>query len=111
MANAVKKYEEKEVESLVDGYAKALDKAEFISEFAGFSGRTIASVRQKLVQLGVYQKPQKVQKTAKNGDIIRKGDLVKQIAELAGETSPELFDSLEKSTKYVLESLLKALSK
>lgn len=74
-----------------------------VIELADSIGRSVASVRQKLVRMGLYVKPAKV---AKDGSAqVSKAALVAKIAE-ACNVDAEDFDSLEKATKNVLKTLL-----
>ena len=70
-------------------------------------GKTVASVRMKLVREGVYVKATATDKNCK--EITKKGELVTKIANRCN-VRPELFDSLEKANKAVLEAILNRLS-
>lgn len=66
-----------------------------------------ASIRAKLVNEGVYIKPEKLDKTGNK--VEQKGAIVADIAALCG-TPEEGFDSLEKTNKVVLQILRKHLT-
>ena len=96
--------------TLREGYdpkASVEDRNEAVARLADQIGRSVASVRQKLVRMELYVRPEK---TAKDGSpIVSKGDLVAEIADACG-VPPEEFDSLEKATKRVLNVLVEKLT-
>lgn len=82
-------------------------RAEVVDSLAEEFGKSVASIRSKLVREGVYVKKAR---TTKTGDaVVSKADLVQQIADAMGEDA-EAFDSLEKATKVVLQKILHAVS-
>jgi hypothetical protein len=90
--------------------AEGLDDAgrkEAVVSLADELNRSEASVRSKLVNMGVYKKAEKVTKTGEK--IESKGTIVNEIADLIG-ASVESFDSLEKANKSVLQSIREALT-
>lgn len=109
MSKKTENYTAEEVITLRTTYAQGKNdeqRKRAVTSLAEELGRSEASIRAKLVNLGIYQK---AERKAKDGsDIERKGDIVNDIAELCGE-SAELFDSLEKANKVVLKALRDAL--
>ena len=82
-------------------------RAEVVDSLADEFGKTVASIRSKLVREGVYVKKER---TTKNGaPVVSKAELVAKIADAMGEDA-EVFDSLEKATKVVLQKILSAVS-
>lgn len=86
-------------ESYEDGMA-------VIKEFADDFGKSIPSIRQKLVREGVYRK--KEYATKQGGKPESKADLVTRIAGAIG-MAVENADSLEKANKTVLQALASKL--
>lgn len=77
-------------------------RAEVVNDFAGELGASVASVRSKLVNLGIYKAKTRVTKT---GEAIEsKAKIVGDIARMMG-VEEEAVESLEKATKPVLKSL------
>lgn len=111
MTNKETVYTEAVVESMVESYTAAQSdeaRASVVTEIAEKLGVKVASVRAKLVNLGVYKAKERV---AKNGEPVEtKAKIVKDIAELAG-VSEEVVESLEKATKPALKMIRDALSK
>lgn len=91
--------------TMVETYERAetdQDRKDAVAMLSERFGRSVASVRQKLVREGVYKKAAKV---AKDGNpVVSKAALVAQIA-TAMEADVEDFDSLEKATKNVLQTI------
>ncbi len=67
-------------------------------------GKSVKSIRQKLVREGVYIKPAYVSKAGK--EVERKSDIVVQIAAMLDVTEDQL-GGLEKATKPALETIRK----
>ena len=103
-------YTEDQVSKMVAEYtAVETDeaRAEVVDTLAEEFGKSVASVRSKLVREGVYVKKAR---TTKSGEaVVSKADLVQQIADALGKDA-ESFDSLEKATKRVLQDILAAVS-
>lgn len=98
-------YTDEQTSALVSAYTEAKsdsDRVSVIETFAEDFGKSLASIRQKLVREGVYQKPEKAEAGKKGG--VKKADLVTQIA-AACNRSADAFDSLEKATFPVLTAL------
>ena len=110
MATQTATYTDDQVTSMVAAYTEAQSdesRAEVVETFANDLGKSVASVRSKLVREGVYVKKTRTTKTG--ASIVSKADLVTQIEAAAG-AQPGDFDSLEKATKNVLVAILGALS-
>lgn len=109
MKKKTENYSKEQVEALKVVYNEAQSddaRKEAVESLAQDFGRSPASIRSKLVHLGVYKKPER---KAKDGsDIERKDDIVEDIAEACGMDS-ELFDSLEKANKSVLKAIRETL--
>jgi len=73
-----------------------------VTDLAKNLNRNVASIRAKLVREGVY-----ISKTVAKTPAVTKADLVGQIADEVGVTA-DLFDSLEKANKNVLERIVGA---
>lgn len=82
-------------------------RADSVARMAEKFGKGVASIRQKLVREGVYQKAAKVSKDG--APVVSKAALVAQIAK-ACDVAVEDFDSLEKATKNVLLTLVENFS-
>lgn len=80
---------------------------EAIAELADEFGKSVASVRQKAVRMGLYKKPEYVSKTGHKPR--SKAAIVDSIAKSLGVPS-ESAESLEKANKAILEKLETALS-
>lgn len=77
-------------------------RAQVVNGFAAELGVSVASVRSKLVNLGVYKAKARV---AKNGEAIEsKAKIVADIAKIIG-VEEEAVESLEKATKPVLKAV------
>ncbi len=103
-------YTEAQVNELKQAYSSAesdSERKEVVKLFAGMFNKTTNSIVAKLSNMKVYIKPAKVSKTG--SAIVRKAELVNQIADAMGEDA-EVLESLEKATKIVLEKILKAVS-
>ncbi len=103
-------YTDDQVSKMVADYT-AVDtdeaRAEVVDSLASEFGKSIASIRSKLVREGVYVKKTR---TTKSGEpVVSKADLVEQIAEAMGEDA-EVMESLEKATKVVLQKILAKVS-
>lgn len=110
MTNKTVSYTEDQVSKMVADYVAAdTDEArdEALQSIAEEFGKSVASVRSKLVREGVYVK--KARTTKNGGEIVSKADLVAKIEDAIG-VEPGGFDSLEKATKVVLTKILKAVS-
>ena len=105
-------YSEDQTVALVSGYTLVKDADQAtrdatVAEFAEAFGKTVASIRAKLSRENVYVAKTRVTKT---GDaIVRKADLVNQIADAIDEDA-EVIESLEKATKVTLQKILAAVS-
>ena len=98
-------YTQEQTNALVEAYEAADSdeaRAQVVEDFAADFGKSLASIRQKLVREEVYVKPEKAVAGKKGGE--KKADLVTQIAAACG-ASAEAFDSLEKATFPVLKAL------
>lgn len=82
------------------------DRAAVVEAIASELGRKVASVRSKLVSLGVYKKAERKTKTGER--IESKDSIVEDIAEMVGVDS-ESFESLAKANKTVLKALRTSL--
>lgn len=78
-----------------------------IAEFADSLGKSVASVRQKLVRENVYQK--KEYTTKNGGKAESKAAIVEGIAKSLGVAS-EQAESLEKANKVILQKIREALA-
>lgn len=78
------------------------ERAAIVEELSAEHGKSVKSIRQKLVREGVYIKPAYVSKAGK--DVERKSDIVVGIAKLLGVTEAQL-GGLEKATKPALETI------
>lgn len=112
MAKAVN-YTPEMTQELVSAYeaAKANDSqescADVVVRFAEAFGRSIPSIRQKLVREGVYEKKEYVSKNGAKPET--KGEIVLAIAESLG-VSEEVAESLGNANKAILIKLREALS-
>lgn len=96
-----------EAESTIrEAFAGEVDHQAAVAELAETLGRSVASVRQKAVRMGLYVKPAKVSKDGSK--IETKAAKVARLATACGKDAED-FDSLEKATKAVLDSLIAAL--
>jgi len=82
------------------------ERLESMNEFVSKFGKKLASVRQKLVRMGIYIKPEKTTKTG--AKIVRKNELVEQLAKLTESPESDV-ESMEKATKKALEIVIKTL--
>ena len=87
---------------LHEGYKGAADRKGFMERFAENHGKTVASVRMRLVRDGVYVKETKTKKAGAGR--ITKADLVNQLEAKMGIHFED--ESLEKATVKVLNQLL-----
>jgi len=90
---------------MVEAYTSADSdeaRAGVVEAFHKELGASVASVRSKLVAMGVYKA--KARKTKAGEAIESKAKIVADIAEIVG-VEEEAFESLEKATKPVLKSL------
>ena len=101
-------YTEAETATVREAYLSAETDAERQSALEALSaelGKSVASLRQKLVREGVYVSKTKTETgTAK----VLKSDLVAQVAQELG-VEEEVVESLEKATRKTLELILEAL--
>lgn len=80
------------------------ERKDAVSTLAKDIGKTVNSIRAKLSKMGIYIKPKA---TSKNGTVtVKKDALVTIIATLTGQDE-SLMGSLEKSTKFALEAIIK----
>lgn len=90
-----------------EAFAGDVDQTSVVGELSEKFGRSVASVRQKAVRMGLYRK---VERVAKDGSKVEsKAAIVARIAAAVG-ADVEDFDSLEKATKNVLKALDAALA-
>lgn len=78
------------------------DRAGIVEALATEHGKSVKSIRQKLVREGVYVKPAYVSKAGAN--VERKSDIVQGIAKMLNVTEAQL-GGLEKATKPALETI------
>ena len=104
-------YTAEQVKTLVSAY-KAANSQEsrdsVVNSFANDLGKSVASIRAKLSREGVYVKKETATKKASSN--IKKAAKVAQIAARCDAKDLDLWDSLEKTTHYVLDEILKKLS-
>jgi len=103
-ANAV--YTDEVVESMVADYTGAEtqeDRDSVVSAFAEQLGKSVASVRAKLVREGVYVKKERADKTGRK--IQTKDEMVAEFEKNLGLEVGSL-ESLEKATKNVIRTLM-----
>lgn len=104
-------YTEDQISKMVSDYT-AVDtdeaRAEVVDNLAAEFGKTIYSIRSKLVREGVYVKKTRVTKAGM--PVVSKAELVVQIADAMGE-DPEVIESLEKATKVTLLKVLGAVTR
>lgn len=101
------------VAQLVSDYKDATNDEErivVVEQWADKLGKSLASVRQKLVREGVYKAKER---TSKDGaEVISKGKLVDKINDaMALNLTESEATSLEKATKQTLKKILKAAEK
>lgn len=89
-----------------EAFAGEVDQKTAVSELASAFGKSIASVRQKAVRMGLYKKPKYVNKNGAKPEV--KAAIVADIAEALG-VPVENFDSLEKVTKKALLTIREAV--
>ena len=98
------------IETMTEMYKSALgdtERKEMVTTISETLGKSVASIRAKLSKLGVYIKPKP---TTKSGSVvIRKAELVNNIADLLGKDA-DLLGSLEKATKFSLEAVIAGLT-
>jgi len=90
-----------------EAFAGEVDHKAAVAELASTLGKSLASVRQKAVRMGLYKKAEYVSKTGAKPET--KAAIVADIAEVLGMEA-EQAESLEKATKKVLVALREALS-
>jgi len=83
------------------------ERKEMVVSISDKLGKTVNSVRAKLSKLNVYIKPKATTKTG--AVVVRKAQLVSEIATLLN-VDEDLLGSLEKSTKFSLEAVIKGLT-
>ena len=97
------------IETMTEMYQSALgdtERKEMVVTISENIGKTVNSVRAKLSKLNLYIKPKP---TTKSGaTVVRKNDLVNEIADLLGKDA-DLLGSLEKSTKFALNAVIAGL--
>lgn len=104
-------YTEDQVSKMVAEYTAATTdeaRAEVVDSLSLELGKTVASVRSKLVREGVYVR--KERKTKSGDPVVSKADLVTQIADAMQEDA-EVIESLEKATKVTLQKVLAAVTR
>lgn len=102
-------YTEVVVDRMVEAYEAAETdeaRATVVSDVANELGVKVASVRAKLVNLGVYKAKQRVTKTGEK--VESKSAIVRDIANMMG-VAEESVESLEKATKPTLKAVRDAL--
>jgi hypothetical protein len=106
--SAVVNYTTEQTVEMVSAYAANPSK-ETVEMFAAKFGKSVASVRAKLVKEGVYKKAEYVSKAGETP--VDKENLVDQIALFIPEVSDEAnLSSLAKANKKVLKAILKTVS-
>lgn len=103
-------YTPEQTAELVAAYTNATDfesKSGVIAAFAESFGKSVASVRQKLVREGVYEKKEYLTKQGAKPE--SKESLSAEIAELL-ETTEEAAESLTKANKKILVLIRDALA-
>lgn len=78
------------------------ERKQCVEELSAEHGKSVKSIRQKLVRESVYVKPAYVSKAGT--DVERKADIVQGIAKMLGVTEAQL-GGLEKATKPALETI------
>jgi response regulator RpfG family c-di-GMP phosphodiesterase len=104
-------YTEDQTVALVTAYTMVKDadqatRDSVVQEFADAFGKSVVSIRSKLSNEGVYVT--KTRTTKSGTKVVRKADLVNQIADAIGE-DVEVIESLEKATKQTLLKVLYAV--
>ena len=79
-----------------------------LDEIQRFTGKSLPSIRSKLGQMKIYVSPTKPKGDGKGR--VTKADLVQKIADAVPEKPAEFFDSLETTTKPVLQWVLSLVS-
>ena len=97
-------YTAEQVEQLKAGYTGADNKAE-VAALAQATGKSQASIRAKLSNLGIYRSAEAAETKATQS----KRDLVELIAQKANLSDADK-DGLEKATKGALDKIVKQLS-
>ena len=103
-------YTPEQTAELVAAYTAVKDfegQSDVIATFAETFGKSVASVRQKLVREGVYQKREYLTKQGEKPE--SKEDIVSDIAKLIDSTD-EMAESLAKANKGILVKIREALS-
>jgi hypothetical protein len=90
-----------------DALTGEVDQKSAVTELAETLGKTVASVRQKAVRMGLYKKPEYISKNGKKAEA--KADIVANIAE-ALNVNIEVAESLEKANKNILLKIREALA-
>lgn len=104
-------YTEDQVSKMVSDYSAAdtdQARAEVVDSLAEEFGKSVASIRSKLVREGVYVKKERTTKTGQ--PVVSKAELVQHIADAMGE-DVEVIESLEKATKVTLQKVLAAVAR
>ena len=99
--------QEQELESVYTASNTDADRKEDVKNLAVKFGRTEASIRSKLSNMGIYIKPEKVSK-ATGEKVVRKPELVAQLAEKLGLEGDDVktVASLEKATIPALKAVI-----
>ena len=111
--NAVVNYTPEMIETMESMYASVsgtdntdIERKEMVFTISDTLGKSVNSIRAKLSKLGVYIK---AKPTTKSGAVVRKAELVSNIATLLGKDE-DLLGSLEKATKFSLEAVIAGLT-
>ena len=92
-----------EMENVYKSATTDTERALAVKALASKIGKTVNSIRAKLSKMGIYIKPKPTNKAGVA--TIRKNTLVDIISAVTGKDA-ELMGSLEKSTKFALESII-----
>jgi hypothetical protein len=106
----IENYSPEMVTELTEAYTnQTTDQARkaIVEQFAEKFGKSVASVRMRLVRDKVYIKPEATTKAGK--PVVKKDELVNKIADLL-DVEHELFDSLSKANGFVLNKIWEKLT-
>ena len=97
-----------EMETVIrEAFEGEVDQKSAVVELSEKLGRSVASIRQKAVRMGLYKKTEYV---SKNGKAAKsKAAIVAEIA-TALNVNIEVAESLEKANKKILETVLEAVN-
>jgi hypothetical protein len=110
MAESNQNYTPEQTSALLEAYddAEGYDAQQaVIREFADENGKTVPSVRAKLVREGVYQKKEYAGKTGEKPET--KDEIVEDIARTLGVDADSKLGGLEKARKDTLQLIRKVL--